>query len=148
MEWNQVGFGWTSPPISSSSVSFLIPSQTIVFDTEEDFPSRLFYDSLIQKLPLFPFNYEKFKEIFRAIPEQYFLQNPLYFAHYEQFRSGHGVSNSRQLRWDIMHIPANTAFKLHAHPNIEIIWVICGSIHEYRLKDSTIYAEVKNFRNH
>ena len=36
-----------------------------------------------------------------------------------------------------MYIPANLSFNLHAHPNIEIIWVLSGTIHEYRLVNNT-----------
>ena len=43
-----------------------------------------------------------------------------------------GRSNDRQMKWDIMTISANTSFKLHAHPNIEIIYVMQGAIHELR----------------
>jgi len=45
-----------------------------------------------------------------------------------------GLSNNRRLRWDIMYIAPNTSFKLHAHPNIELIYVIDGAIHEHRLQ--------------
>jgi hypothetical protein len=42
------------------------------------------------------------------------------------------TSNSRNLQWNIMHIPPNSSFKLHAHPNFELIYCIQGSIHEMR----------------
>jgi len=45
-------------------------------------------------------------------------------------------SNNRMLRWNIMDISPNTSFKLHAHQNIEVIFVIKGSIHELRLVNS------------
>ena len=35
---------------------------------------------------------------------------------------------------DIMTIQPNCAFRLHAHPNIEMIYVIAGSMHEFRFR--------------
>lgn len=49
-----------------------------------------------------------------------------------------GLSNDRKLQWALMHIPPHIAFHLHAHPNIELIVVIKGRIHEYRMKVSTL----------
>lgn len=45
-----------------------------------------------------------------------------------------GLSNGRKLQWVLMHIPPHIAFHLHAHPNIELITVLKGRIHEYRMK--------------
>ena len=45
-----------------------------------------------------------------------------------------GTSNNRKLKYDLMKILPNTAFKMHAHPNIEIIYVITGALHEFRLQ--------------
>ncbi|KAJ1458416.1 hypothetical protein M885DRAFT_512828 [Pelagophyceae sp. CCMP2097] len=44
-----------------------------------------------------------------------------------------GRSNSRPVRWSWMTIAPNTAFPIHAHPNVEIIYVAQGTIHEDRL---------------
>lgn len=43
-----------------------------------------------------------------------------------------GKSNGRMLRVDIIEIDPFTSFQLHAHPNIEVIFVLQGSIYEYR----------------
>ncbi len=43
-----------------------------------------------------------------------------------------GKSNNRDMIWTIMRISPNVSFKLHAHPNIEIIYPLYGSIYEYR----------------
>ena len=43
-----------------------------------------------------------------------------------------GLSGNRFLRWDVMKIAPNTSFSLHAHPNIELIYVISGTIFEIR----------------
>ena len=47
-----------------------------------------------------------------------------------------GTSNKRKLRFDLMKILPNTAFRMHAHPNVEIIYVISGDLHEFRLQVS------------
>jgi hypothetical protein len=43
-------------------------------------------------------------------------------------------SNNRILKWEIMIIKPNSTFKFHAHPNIEFIYVVKGTIHELRLQ--------------
>ena len=50
----------------------------------------------------------------------------------------YGTSNNRPLRYDIMKIRPNNAFPLHAHPNIEIVYVIYGSMHEYRYEGGAL----------
>jgi len=44
-----------------------------------------------------------------------------------------GTSNGKKLKVCMMRISPNTAFKLHAHPNIEVIYCLKGCIREYRL---------------
>lgn len=53
-----------------------------------------------------------------------------------------GRSNGRAMKWHLMRIAPNTSFKLHAHPNIELIYVIRGTMHEIRLHDSQIPRRV------
>lgn len=139
-DWKQVGFGWTnkhSPKLNlvSTKVSFLIPSQTITFsEFHQEFPEQSFYQLLLDHFPSFPYDFDTFKDIFHLFLHQYFtVEKPQYLSHYEDLRRHGGLSNERQLRWDIMYIPPNLSFNLHAHPNIEIIWVLSGTIHEYRL---------------
>ena len=60
---------------------------------------------------------------------------------HEVIRSG--KSNDRNLKWNIMNIFPNVQFQLHAHPNIEVIWVVRGAIHEYRLQVmSTVHISI------
>ena len=49
-----------------------------------------------------------------------------------------GTSNGKKLKVCMMRIAPNTAFKLHAHPNIEIIYCLKGCIREYRLVGSPL----------
>ena len=53
-----------------------------------------------------------------------------------------GTSNNRELKYDLMKIQPNVAFKLHAHPNVEVIYVIKGALYEFRLQ----VLHVKMFR--
>jgi hypothetical protein len=43
------------------------------------------------------------------------------------------TSNGRFLEWSIMECAPNLQFHLHAHPNIELICCLSGSIHEIRM---------------
>lgn len=144
-EWKKVGFGWTNKSTnhlitSSTKVSFLIDPQIIHFNNfYEEFPSKSFHDYLLEQFTTFPFHdSHKFQQIIQYFLQQYFIvEKSQFLSHYNDFLLHEGRSNERQLRWDIMYIPANLSFNLHAHPNIEIIWVLSGTIHEYRLVNNT-----------
>jgi hypothetical protein len=56
---------------------------------------------------------------------------------YNEFRLT-GKSNGREMKWDIMTIQPNTSFRLHAHPNLELAYVIKGVIYEYRYEGSPL----------
>lgn len=47
--------------------------------------------------------------------------------------SSTGRSNSRPMQWCRMQIAANLDFPLHAHPNIEVVYVAEGKFYEKRL---------------
>lgn len=42
-------------------------------------------------------------------------------------------SCGRQLQWTLMECDRATQFKLHAHPNLELIYCVQGSLHEIRM---------------
>lgn len=42
-------------------------------------------------------------------------------------------SCGRQLEWSVMEIPAALQFKLHAHPNLELVYCARGALHEVRM---------------
>jgi len=44
-----------------------------------------------------------------------------------------GTSNGFELRWDVLTIPPNTKFPLHAHPNVELVRCVRGVLHEVRM---------------
>jgi hypothetical protein len=53
-------------------------------------------------------------------------------AEWEEFLNG-GLSNGRAMRWDLMTIAPKQSFPLHAHANIEAIYVAKGTLLELRL---------------
>jgi hypothetical protein len=78
-----------------------------------------------------PVNFEPlvlWEKIHRALRESFLDETDQVVGEVESS----GCSNHRRLRWDIMKIEANTSFVLHAHPNIEVIMVLHGAIHEMR----------------
>lgn len=42
-------------------------------------------------------------------------------------------SCGRQLQWTVMEIPPALQFKLHAHPNLELVYCAKGALHEIRM---------------
>jgi len=42
------------------------------------------------------------------------------------------TSNGRSLHWTYMEIPSKNVFELHAHPSVEVVKCIKGSLHEIR----------------
>jgi hypothetical protein len=64
------------------------------------------------------------------------------FVKYECCRS-----NQRQLQWSTMSCPRGVQFPLHAHPNIELIYCIRGSLYEIRMSGAPISRNFDNDEN-
>jgi len=47
-------------------------------------------------------------------------------------------SNGRTLKWSTMNCPPGAQFKLHAHPNLELVYCARGMLHEVRMKGEPI----------
>ena len=47
-------------------------------------------------------------------------------------------SNTRLLKWSTMSCPPGCQFKLHAHPNLELVYCARGSLHEVRMEGEPI----------
>ncbi|GAX20333.1 hypothetical protein FisN_9Hh042 [Fistulifera solaris] len=45
-----------------------------------------------------------------------------------------GKSNQRQLQWTLMDCAPGCQFRLHAHPNIELVYCLEGALHEIRME--------------
>jgi hypothetical protein len=52
-------------------------------------------------------------------------------------------SNERQLQWSIMSCPRGVQFPLHAHPNLELIYCIRGTLYEIRMNGEPITRSFK-----
>jgi hypothetical protein len=57
------------------------------------------------------------------------------------------ISNQRQLQWSVMTCPSGVQFQLHAHPNIELIYCIRGSLHEIRMNGAPFTRTFEERRN-
>mmetsp|Transcript_37392 Transcript_37392/g.57386 ORF Transcript_37392/g.57386 Transcript_37392/m.57386 type:complete len:218 (-) Transcript_37392:339-992(-) len=55
----------------------------------------------------------------------------------EFLRDG-GSSNHRTMKWSILECGPSCQFKLHAHPNIELLYCIQGQLHEVRMKGDAL----------
>ena len=128
------GYGWTT--IKRKELVVLEEGGRAVTDLDviEGFPTN-FPAEFIRKFCLNSgfscrLNSQKFSMAINDVLRSYFSSSP-FEEEYIEFQSS-GKSNGRQMKWDIMNIQPNTSFRLHAHPNIEIIYVIQGAIHEYR----------------
>lgn len=127
------GFGWAT---SKKRLVTLDDNGRFVTesDMKEGFPSSFPCDFVREfcakrSIP-FHFTNEEFSATLREVLTSYLSLNHI-LHEYDEFCTT-GKSNGRAMKWDIMTISPNTSFKLHAHPNIEIIYVIQGAIHEYR----------------
>jgi hypothetical protein len=127
------GHGW-----ASSQKKLVTLEDKKVFITDNDiqdgFPSSAVgdfaRDFCVKRNLEFPFTNATFNSTVSQVLSSY-LSSINKIDEYSEFCST-GRSNDRQMKWDIMTISANTSFKLHAHPNIEIIYVMHGAIHELR----------------
>lgn len=143
MDFTKPGFGWTTSKANKVELIkgySLIDLQSIVKTTsnllESSYPIeflRSFLDSNDRKNIQLPSS-QNFTSCMKEVMDNYFTHNNdnLQNQQYEMLKATN-TSSGRHLRWDIMIIEPNASFRLHAHPNIEVIFVIQGTIHEYRL---------------
>lgn len=130
---SEPGFGW-----ATSKKRLVTLDENGRFVTESDmeegfpssFPSKFVREFCLKRNIHFRFTNEEFSTALREVLTSYLSSNHI-LEEYDEFCKT-GKSNGRAMKWDIMTITPNTSFKLHAHPNIEIIYVIQGAIHEYR----------------
>eukprot|EP00746_Dinoflagellata_sp_MGD_P152220 gnl/MRDRNA2_/MRDRNA2_83516_c0_seq1.p1 gnl/MRDRNA2_/MRDRNA2_83516_c0~~gnl/MRDRNA2_/MRDRNA2_83516_c0_seq1.p1 ORF type:complete len:288 (-),score=58.11 gnl/MRDRNA2_/MRDRNA2_83516_c0_seq1:272-1135(-) len=52
-----------------------------------------------------------------------------------------GLSNGRPLKLQLMGLPPNMSFPVHAHPNIEMMFELAGSLSEVRLMNKVVSRE-------
>jgi hypothetical protein len=56
------------------------------------------------------------------------------------------ISNNRQMEWSVMSCPPGVQFQLHAHPNIELIYCIRGTLYEIRMNGPPITRRFEKCR--
>lgn len=96
----------------------------------ENFPG----DAPAKLLELVGSQYPEINNLIVEVLEDYSYSNPVFADELREFRET-GKSNGRSMKWHLMKIEPNTSFKLHAHPNIELIYVIRGTMNEIRLSN-------------
>lgn len=132
---SEPGFGWVSSKIKLVSLD---EGGKVVTedDMKESFPSNYacnFVRRFCEERSI-SFQIEGFANTVNQVLKSYLSSQNLSDEYDEFIKTG--KSNGREMKWDIMTIQPNTSFKLHAHPNIEIIYVIQGAIHEFRYEVS------------
>lgn len=122
-EWSKPGFGWTSSRSVVEVISgpeLQVSRGTIVLDVAHSLNEKSTAKALL--------NAEQMKWFEQRLQEAMSRLKP----HEIEELQTTAKSNKRILKWDIMVIPKNTKFSLHAHPNIELIYIVSGTMHEYR----------------
>lgn len=138
-EWSRPGFGWTS---SADKVRLL--GEYREFDltdaSKEIFPGSKGLDLLTSQVPSFPSSScPAIQTLLHDTALAYLSSSAPFQSMLEEVMKT-GKSNGRGLRWDLMDIPPNRSFRLHAHPNIEVVYVVHGVIHEFRMKGEPLDA--------
>lgn len=129
---DQPGFGWANINSRDKVVIAAGSKPFDINDIADGFPARFVQDFCVAHGV--PYEHmgssEEFSSRLAAVKDTFF-QKIGKVEDLQELRTT-GKSNNRPLKWDIMSIAPNCAFRLHAHPNVEVIYVIAGSIHEFR----------------
>jgi hypothetical protein len=118
------GFGWASP--ASPAKKVWLSEEGFAFSNDE--ANRANLAILVPTLPIYDDVLLNLKK--GVCPTDF------------EEATGTGKSHGRQLRFDLMSILPNLSFSLHAHPNVEAIYVVKGAIHEYRYQGEDLGREV------
>jgi hypothetical protein len=144
-EWNNPGFGWANLVKSFESID-IIPtgfnsSNTPDFSSDMPIEFLLAYLKSTQMLPA-SFDRASFirelSSTIRTSVESYFMNRDggMYIDQYHEFMAT-SRSNDKILSWELMIVKPDKVFSMHAHPNIEFIFVASGSFYEYRYEVSS-----------
>lgn len=133
--WKKVGFGWatTIKGQEIKRVQLLTEAVPLRVNHIKDFPGEAPVQLIRQVLPDVALDSAVLPMAMAEVLRSYLLGQSHTVQDWADFEAHLGTSNSRSLRWDVMYIPANMSFPLHAHPNIELVLVLQGAIHEYRM---------------
>ena len=130
--WNIPGFSWANSYKTDRKV------QIWPYESDENLLDHIILSSLsdwIRELNKdIQFNSDTFAKEVKDLAENYF--NSVVPSSKDDLTEylTTSLSNGRKLKWVLMFIPPNLTFSLHAHPNVELIVILEGSMHEYRLK--------------
>ena len=120
------GFGWASP--ASPAKKVWLSEEGFPFSSDE--ANRAHISILVPTLP---------SSIYDDVLIN--LKKGVALIDFEE-ATDTGKSHGRQLRFDFMSILPNLSFSLHAHPNVETIYVVKGVIYEYRYRGEDLTSEV------
>jgi len=123
---NTPGFGWTN--ISNGNSPTVIDGKYLIEGENLWVYPALFLSSNIPGLHISP---EDFDLKYNDLLNKYFSRRERGEQERQELFSA-GQSEGRPLKWSIMSLFPNSSFKLHAHANLEVVYVIRGQIHEYR----------------
>lgn len=102
------------------------------FEVGESFPPTDYLQTFIHSVdPSIEFSGEKFKTQFDSLCDDK-------FAHAFQEVKKTGTSCARPISWIILIIEPNKAFKFHAHPNIEVDYVLKGELFQTAVVHETL----------
>lgn len=118
------GFGWTTP--SRSKVDLYPESYPV--DVGDGFPGSA-AEKLLSAVGA---DTSGINALIMETAKEYFAKSETLFGELQEFLDT-ALSNGRPMKWHVMKIAPNTSFKLHAHQNIEVIYVIRGTMNEVRL---------------
>ena len=103
-----------------------IPPVPIRPDFPGTYPRGFFHATTGARLP----NDATFSQEFRAALEAG-LKTKAPLQHEEFMREG--TINDRLHQWVVLRLPAGTYFPVHAHPGLEMVYIVSGTMHEIRL---------------
>jgi len=126
------GFGWANPQKSAEKVVITHGKGFEVGDMDSGYAGQLVQKFTSENGLRFAFTVEEFNARLKLSVEKYFDG----IGKREELTEllTKGTSNGRALKWEMMSIAPNCAFKLHAHPNVEMIHVVWGKLHEFRFR--------------
>jgi len=123
----------TGPDGKPVEISKGRPVEGLDIKSAEDFPGAYPAQLLKSAAGVDVGDGDAFGKHWAAAVAHLFASKPDGRTQWQQFRAS-GLSAGRSLRWDVMTIAPGQSFPLHAHANVEAIYVAAGELHELRLE--------------
>ena len=127
------GFGWSSYSSSAAGTAVSVIDGKSLSETVSslDYPGEFLNEHMEIKVDI-----GAVRDAIESAFASYFLNHDNELDRVEFYECGKSRGNF--LKWSLMKIAPNYAFKLHAHRNVELICVIEGNLHEYRYQVSSV----------